>query len=320
VKFQCNLIVGLILSFCTGIAIAQNFPAKPIRVIVPVGAGGGLDAVARLIGAKLAERLGQPIVVDNRPGAGGAIGLDLVARATPDAYTLAVFSSSQVINAALSKTPYDLFRDFAPVSQTAAAPYVLVVHPALPAKSVSELVNYAKANSGKLNYASVGKGTLQHLATELFAVTSGIKLVHVPYKGLGAAFPDLLTNRVQMTMSSITALVPHIRSRALHPLAVTSAQRTSDLPDLPTMVEAGVAGFVVTQWHGMLAPAGTPRQLIERLQREIAIALQQPDVATRLARDSTEPIGSTPKVFAAFLKAEHDKWGRVIKQAGIRAE
>jgi tripartite-type tricarboxylate transporter receptor subunit TctC len=319
-NLQRALIAALVLIFGTSLSLAQSFPVKPIRIIVPVGPGGGLDAVARLIGVKLAEAFGQPIVIDNRPGAGGTIGMDLVARATPDGHTLAVFSSSQVINAVLSKTPYDLLRGFFPISQTAAAPYVLVVHPAVPAKSVAELVSYAKANPGRLNYASVGEGTLQHLATELFAVTSNIKLVHVPYKGLGAAFPDLISNRVQMTMSSITALLPHIRSKALHPLAVTSAQRTMDMPELPTMMEAGVAGFVVTQWHGMLAPAGTPRPVIERLQREIANALQQPDVATRLARDSTVPVGSSPAEFSIFLKGENGRWRRVIKQVGLRAE
>lgn len=314
------LAAALILLLGAGIAAAQSYPARPIRFLVPVVPGGGLDFVARLIGPKLSESLGQTIVVDNRPGASGAIALELAARAAADGHTVMVFSASQVIYSVLNRTSFDLFRDFAPVSQVAAAPYVLAVFPGLPARSMSELVAHAKSNPGKLNYASAGNGSLQHLATELLGVNAGVKLVHIPYKGVGAAFPDLLSGRTHMTLSSITALVPHIRSKVLRPLAVTSERRAAMLPEVPTMIEAGIPGFVVTQWHGTLVPAGTPRPVVERLQREIVKALQQPDVASRLANDGTDAVGSSPQQFAAHLQAEREKWSKVIKQVGIRAE
>jgi tripartite-type tricarboxylate transporter receptor subunit TctC len=243
--------------------------------------------------------------------------MEITAHAAPDGYTLAIFSVSQVIYAELNKTSYDMFRDFAPVSQVSAAPYLLAVYPQLPATSVSELIAYAKANPAKLTYATSGIATLQQLATELFAATAGIKLVHVPYKGVGAAFPDLIAGRTHMTISSVSALASLIRSKFLRPLAVTTTKRTAMLPEVPTMTEAGVPGFVVTQWHGILAPAGTPRPIVERLQREIAKAVQNADVVSRLASDGTEGVGSTPQQFAAHMKAEREKWNQAIKQAGI---
>jgi tripartite-type tricarboxylate transporter receptor subunit TctC len=322
-RFQLTAPLAVALVTAAGGACAQTassvYPAKTIRIIVPVVPGGGLDAIVRLISAKLSENLRQSVVVDNRPGASGTIGLETLARAAPDGYTLGALSSSQVISAALTRTSYDLFRDFAPVTQAAAAPYVLVVHPALNVSSVAELVDVAKANPGKLNYASAGNGTLQHLATELFATSTGIRLAQVPYKGVGGAFPDLLSNRVQMTLSSMTALGPHMRSKALRGLAVTSAQRTKDFPELPTMLEAGIRGFVVTQWHGVLAPSATPRRLVERVQREIANVVQQPEMAARLEKDSTDPVGSSPQAFAALLKEDDARWRGVIRAIGLRA-
>jgi tripartite-type tricarboxylate transporter receptor subunit TctC len=210
-----------------------------------------------------------------------------------------------------------MFRDFAPVSQVAAAPYVLAVSPLLPANSVSELIAYAKANPGKLTYASAGVATLQQLATELFASTVGIKLIHVPYKGVAAAFPDMIAGRTHMTISSVAALAGLLRSNHLRPLAVTTTRRTAMLPEVPTMIEAGIPGFVVTQWHGIIAPAGTPRAVVERLHQGITRSLQQPEVAARLAADGTEAVGSSPAQFSAHMKAEREKWVRAIKQAGI---
>lgn len=315
-----GLAAALILCPGAGVALAQNYPSKPIRFIVPFVPGGGLDIIARLIQPRLSENLGQPIVIDNRPGASGAIGLELTAHARPDGYTLIIFSASHVIHATLYKTSYDLFRDFAPVSQTSAAPYVLVVYPGLPATSVSEFVAYAKSNPGKLNYISSGHGTLQHLVTEIFAVTVGVKLLHVPYKGIAAGYPDLLSGRVHMITASITSLAPLIRSKGVRPLGVTSTQRMALLPDVPTMIEAGIPGFTVKQWHGLLAPAGAPLPILKRLHREIVKTLQQPEVASRLTADATEIVGSSPQEFAAFLKAEREQWAKVIQQAGIRAE
>jgi tripartite-type tricarboxylate transporter receptor subunit TctC len=270
-----------------------------------------------MIAPSLTESLGKPVVVDNRSGASGVIAMEITAHAAPDGYTLAIFSVSQVIYAELNKTSYNMFRDFAPVSQVAAAPYLLAVSMQLPAASVSELITYAKANPAKLTYATSGIATLQQLATELFAATVGVKLVHVPYKGVGAAFPDLISGRTHMTISSVAALAGLIRSKFLRPLAVTTTQRTAMLPEVPTMTEAGVPGFVVTQWHGIVAPAGTPQPIVERLYRDIATALKNADVVARLATDGTQGVGSTPQQFAAHMKAEREKWTQAIKQAGI---
>jgi tripartite-type tricarboxylate transporter receptor subunit TctC len=312
-----GLVTGLIFCVGTGTALAQNYPTRPIRIIVPTVPGGGLDFVARLIGPKLTQSMGQTVVVDNRPGASGIIGLELTARATPDGYNLMVISATHVIYSALNKTSFELFRDFVPISQVTAATYVLVVSPALPPRSVRELIAYAKSNPGKLNYASSGVGSLQHLATEFLGAIEGVQFTHVPYKGVGAALPDLVSGRIQMTMSSITSMIPHIRAKRLRPLAVTGTGRAPVLPEVPTMIEAGVKGFVVTQWIGAIAPAGAPPRVIARLQQEIANALKQPDVVARLARDGTDPIGSSPKAFATFMRDESAKWLKVARQAGI---
>jgi len=302
---------------CAGGALAQHYPTRPIRIILPVGPGGGLDIVARLIGPKITASVGQTVVVDNRPGASGAIALEIASRATPDGYTVMVFSASQVIFSSLNKTNYDLFRDFTPVSQITAAPYVLVVSPQLAVRSVKELVAYAKAHPGKLNYASAGNGSLQHLATEYLATLEGIKLTHIPYKGIGTALPDLVSGRTHLTISSVTSMAPHVRNHRLRALAVTSAQRTPVLPGVVTMIEAGVPGFLVTQWLGSMVPTGTPKRIVELLHSEIAKALRQSDVASALAVDGTTPVGSTPQEFGKFMHAERDKWVRVARQAGI---
>ena len=315
-----RLAAFLILFFLAGLSEAQAYPTRPIRFLVPTAPGGGLDVIARVMAPPLTESLGKTVVVDNRGGASGAIALETTARAAPDGHTIMIFSVSQIISSEMNKTSIDMFRDFSPVSQIAAAPYVLTVHPQLPMKSVSEFVAYARAHPGELNYASSGVATLQQLATELFASIVGIKLVHVPYKGVGQAFPDLLSGRTQMTMSSAASMANLIRSKGVRAIAVTTARRTAMLPDVPTMIEAGIPGFVVTQWHGMLAPAGTPRPVLERLHGDIVKALQQPDVIARLAADGTEGVGSTPQQFAAHMKAEREKWVKVIKETGISVQ
>lgn len=312
-----GLLAALIVCTSASAVHAQKFPTRPLRIIVPTAPGGGLDFVARLVGPKLTESMGQTVVVDNRPGASGVIGLELTARATPDGYNLMIISATHVIYSAINKTKFDLFRDFASISQLTAANYVLVVAPMLAPRSVGELIAYAKANPGKLNYASSGIGSLQHLATEYLGAIEGVQFTHVPYKGVGAAIPDLVSGRIQMTMSSITSMNPHIRGKRLRPLAVTGTERSPVLPGVPTMIESGVKNFVVTQWIGMIGPAGTPRPVIERLYQEFSKALKQPDVATRLARDGTAAIGSSPKAFAAFMHEESAKWLKVAKQAGI---
>lgn len=298
----------------------QAFPTKPIRMIVASGAGGGLDFVGRLVAPKLTESLGQQVVVDNRAGASGSIAAELAANATPDGYTVMLMSASLVVYGIVNKTQYDLYRDFAPVSQVAAAPYILTVNPSLPVSSVKELIAYAKKTPSKLNYASTGNASFAHLSTELFANRAGIQLVHVPYKGVGAALPDMLSGQVQLSLLSVGSVYSHVRSGKLKALAIATRSRAKIAPQLPTMIEAGVPDFVVTQWHGVLAPRATPRQIIDRLYREIAAAVKQPDVASRFATDGTEGIGSSPAEFAQHLRSEREQWAKVVKIANIKTQ
>jgi tripartite-type tricarboxylate transporter receptor subunit TctC len=298
-------------------AQTPSWPAKPVRIIVSSGAGGGLDFVARQVAAPLSEALGQSVVVDNRAGASGSIAAELASQAAPDGYTLMVLSASLVVYGVVNRTRYDLTRDFDAVSQIAASPYILTVHPSLPAQSVKDLVAHAKANPGKLNFASTGPASLAHLAGELFGLTTGTQLVHVPYKGVGAALPDMLSGRIQLSFFSGGSVYSQVRTQKLKALAIASTTRAKMAPDLPTMIEAGVPGFVVTQWHGLLAPHGTPRPIIERLHAEIARAVQRPEISSRLALDGTEPIASSPKEFAAHLRSEAAQWSKVAKAAKI---
>ncbi|MGH8664296.1 MAG: tripartite tricarboxylate transporter substrate binding protein [Burkholderiales bacterium] len=304
----------------SGGAAAQSgqYPAKPIRLIVSSGAGGGLDFVARMIATPLGEALGQTVVADNRPGASGSIAATIAAAAPPDGYTLMFMSASLVVYGIVNKTPYDLQRDFVPVSQVSAAPYILTVHPSLPVNSVKELIAYAKANPNKLNYASTGKASFAHLATEFFATTTGVKLVHVPYKGVGAALSDLLSGQVQMSLFSMGSVYSQVRAKKLKALAIATRTRHKMAPEIPTMIEAGVPGYVVTQWHGMMAPRGTPPAIIDRLHAEIVKAVHLPAVEKRLALDGTEPIASSPKEFGAHIAAERRQWAEVAKRANIR--
>jgi tripartite-type tricarboxylate transporter receptor subunit TctC len=305
------------LLLAAGAAIADEYPSRPIRLLTPIAPGGGLDVIARFIAPPLTEALGTPVVVDNRPGASGAIAMDLTAHAAPDGHTIAIFSVNQIIFSALNKTNYDMYRDFAPVSQISAAPYVMAIYPKLPVNSVKELIAYAKANPEKVTYATSGIGTLQQLATEALGAREGVKFVHIPYKGVGAAFPDMIAGRTHMTISSASALAGLLRSKFLKPLAVTTTKRIAMLPEVPTMAEAGVPDFVVTQWHGILAPAKTPQSIVARLHKEIAAAVKRPDVNAQLAADGTEGIGSSPKDFASHMKSERDRWLKAIKDSGI---
>ncbi len=316
-KHHCrNAVLAVLLALSTAAAQAQNYPARPIRMLCPIAPGGGLDVIARAIAPGLSENLKASVVVDNRPGASGAIAMEVTARAAPDGYTVVIMSVTAVIYPEMNKTPYDVVRDFAPVTQVSASPYVLAVHPSLPG-TLGEFIAYAKANPGKLAYGSSGVASLQQLSAELFSSITGIKMVHVPYKGIGAGFPDLIAGRTQLTISSTASMAGLFRSKYLRPLAVTTAQRTPMLPDVPTMAESGVPGFVVTQWHGLLAPAGTPKAIVDRLQQGVATMLKSPDVLTRLAADGTDPVGSTPPQFAAHMKSERAKWVKAIKDAGI---
>jgi tripartite-type tricarboxylate transporter receptor subunit TctC len=319
---SAGIAAGLAAAFITAVpAAAQSgYPDKPVRVIVSSGAGGGLDFVARQVATPLTEQLGQSFVVDNRAGASGSIAAELTSQAAPDGYTLMFLSASLVVYGTVNKTHYDLYRDFAPVSQVAAAPYMLTVHPSLPVKTVKDLVAYARSVPSKLNYASTGNASLAHLAAELFAYNAGVGLVHVPYKGVGAALGDMLSGRVQMSFLSAGSVYAQVRTQKLKAIAIASPARAKMAPDLPTMIESGMPDFVVTQWHGLMAPRGTPRSIVDRLHREVAKAVQRQDVVSRLALDGTEGIGSAPEAFGAFLRSERDQWARAAKVANIKGE
>jgi tripartite-type tricarboxylate transporter receptor subunit TctC len=299
----------------------QEYPSRPVRLVVPFAAGGPNDIIARLVGGRLSEALGQPIVVENRPGAGGNIGTDFVAKAAPDGYTLlSAGPGSLIINPLLGSVPYDTARDFAPVSLMASAPNVLVVHPSLPAKSVKELIELARARPRHLNYASGGPGSTPHLSGALFAVMAGIDIVHVPYKGTGPASADLLGGQVQMAFFGIPPLLPHIRSGKLRALAVTGKRRSPELPEVPTVHEAALPGYEVSPWYGLLAPAGTSRAIITRLNAEVARVVRSAEMREKLASQGAEPAGGTPEDYAAVIRADTATWARVIKDAGIRGE
>ena len=323
-KLQAGLAAGLaaaLTAAAPGAAqAAAPYPAKPVRIIVASGAGGGLDFVARVVATPLTEALGQSVVVDNRAGASGSIAAELASAAPPDGYTLLFLSASLVVYGIVNTTRYDLYRDFAPVSQVAAAPYLLTVHPGLPVRTVKELIAHAKSVPAKLNYASTGNASLAHLASELFAISSGTQLVHIPYKGVGAALTDMLSGQIQMSFLSMGSVFSQVRAQKLKAIAIASTARARMAPDVPTMIESGVPGYVVTQWHGMLAPRGTPRPVTERLHGEIIKAVKRPDVQSRLALDGTEGIASSPGEFAAHLRSEREQWAKVAGQANIRSE
>lgn len=314
------VVAAMLVSAPYAFAQGAAYPTKPIRMTVSSGAGGGLDFVARQVATPLTEAFGQSVVVDNRAGASGSIAAELAAQAAPDGYTLMMLSASLVVYGVVNKTRYDLFRDFDAVSQVAASPYILTVHPSLPVQSVTDLIAYAKANPAKLNFASTGPASLAHLSGELFALSTGTKMVHVPYKGVGAALTDMLSGQIQLSFLSGGSVYSQVRTKKLKALAIASTSRAKMAPELPTMIEAGVPRFVVTQWHGMLAPHGTPRPVIDRLHKEIVKAVQRPEVIARLALDGTEPVASSPQEFAAHLRSEHDQWTRVAKAVHIRAD
>jgi tripartite-type tricarboxylate transporter receptor subunit TctC len=261
------------------------------------------------------------VVIDNRGGGGGTVGAELAASAPPDGYTLLMMSATAVIRPLMyENTRYDIARDFVAISQVTSQPYVLTVNPAVPAKSLQELISFAKTNPGKLNYASAGQGSIIHLTSELFNRVAGVKTVHVPYKGIGAAYPDILANNVQMVFASIVSVLPHLKGQRLRALAVTGPVRAKSLPDVPTANEAGAKGFVVTNWYGLVAPARTPQPIVERLNRDVMKVVHDPDLAQRYAADGAEGVGSTPQQFASHIKAEHDKWAKLIKETGIRGD
>ena len=300
---------------------APPYPSKPIRMVVPFAAGGGADIVARALGQKLNEAYRQSVVVDNRAGGTTIAGTDMVAKAAPDGYTLLMATSGHVINPSFfAKLPFDAIKDFAPVTQVTSQAYIFGVYPGLPAKSVSEFVALAKSKPGQLNYASGGNGNATHLGAELLKDLAGIDLVHVPYKGGGPALIALISGEAAMLFSNISFTLPQIKAGKVRALAVTSAKRSLVAPELPTVAEAGVPGFELTSWYGVLAPAKTPKSIIASLHAEIVKGLNAPDLKARLANDGNEAVGSTPEAFAAYIASEIPKWARVINKSGARME
>ncbi|MBA2961080.1 MULTISPECIES: tripartite tricarboxylate transporter substrate binding protein [Ramlibacter] len=298
------------------------WPERPIRLIVAFPPGGGTDIVARLLAPALSQRLGQPITIDNRGGAGGNIGTDAAAHAAPDGYTLLMGNiAPNAINASTFKhLPYDPEKDFAPISLVAVTPNILVVNPSVPAQSVADLIALAKSQPHSLNYPSAGRGTSSHLAGELFNTMARVDMVHVPYKGGGPAFTDLLGGQVQLFFATMPAAMPFVKSGRLRPLAVTSSQRSATLPDLPTIAESGLPGYSAVTWYGLLAPRGTPADIVQKVSREINEILKLPATREQLIAQGFEPAGSSPSDFAGFISAEIVKWGRVVKAAGIAPE
>jgi tripartite-type tricarboxylate transporter receptor subunit TctC len=309
----------LALMLVSAEAGAQSYPVKPVRLLVGFSAGGGADVVARGLSPRLTETLGQQVIVDNRPGANGLIAAELVAKATPDGHTLLITPGNYAFGPAMdSKFSLDMASAFAPVSLLAETPLLVVVHPSLPVKSIAQLVALARSQPGKLSYASGGIGGSGHLAVELFRSLTRVDMVHVPYKGTGAAIADLVGGHVPLCFCTLPSVFAQAKQGRLRALAVTTARRTSAAPDIPTVAEAGVPGFEMSQWYGLLAPAATPGAVIERLNAEIAKALKHPELRTRLQAEGAEPSGSSPQEFGAFFKAEIAKWTRVVQKAGIR--
>jgi tripartite-type tricarboxylate transporter receptor subunit TctC len=302
-------------------AHAQTYPSRPIRLVVPFPPGGPTDVLARIVAPRMAERLGQPVVIDNKPGASGMVGADAVAKAAPDGHTLLVNASIHVINPSLyPKQPYDAIADFAAVSNLADVPLVLAVNPKVPAQSVKELVALARSAKTTLAFASAGNATSQHLSGEAFKVAAGIDMLHVPYKGSAPALTDLIGGQVQLMFDSLPSSMPFVRSGAIRALAVTTPRRSSALPEVPTVAEAGYPGFSMSTWYGVWAPAGTPGAVVQRLSGDIAAIVRLPDVRAQFEKLGAEPVGNTAAEFAAFTKAELVKWAAIVKQSGAKVE
>jgi tripartite-type tricarboxylate transporter receptor subunit TctC len=317
VRTLLGLALGALLA--PGLVLAQapqTYPSKPIRIIV----GPGPDSLARLLGQKLTEAWGQPVLVEQRGGGGGTISAEAVAKAAPDGYTLLLATGTHAINPLLYKTAYDIVRDFEPVTLLGSTPFVLAVHPSLPANSVAELIALAKARPGKLNYGSGGNGTPPHLAAELFKSMAGIDIVHVPYKTVAAAITDLIAGELQVMFTVGPAGLPQIKAGRIRALAVSTARRSAFAPELPTVAESGLQGFEVFGWNGVLAPAGTPQPVIGKLHDALAGALREPEVRGRMAGFGFEPIGNTPQEFGEFLRADTARWAKVVKQSGAHVD
>jgi tripartite-type tricarboxylate transporter receptor subunit TctC len=320
-KFSIRLAVGFFLALMTSMLWAQSWPTKPVRMIIAFPPGGPTDLVSRVLAQKLSEQLGQQVIVDNKPGAGGNIAAELAARAAPDGYTIFYNTSAIVIGPALyGKVNYDTLKDFAPVLLTASVPMVLVINPQLPARSVKEFVDLAKTRSGALNYSSSGTGTITHLASAMMSTQTGIQTQHIPYKGSAPGLVDLASGQTQFMIDTINTVLPYVRDNRLRGLAVTSAKRSPLLPDLPTLAEAGISGFEAAAWQGIVVPTGTPNEIVQKLNAEVNKALMHPDIRSRLAAQGADILGGTPAEYAAYLRSEMPRWAKAVKDSGAKAE
>ena len=320
--FIAALSIAATLSLAAGPASAQTYPDRPLRIVVGFSAGGPTDVVSRLVGQKLTQALGQPVVVDNRPGAGGVLAGEIVAKSPADGYTLLMgtiggLSVSQSLQANM---PYQTLRDFAPITQVVANTNLMVLHPSVPVRSVKEFIALARAQPGRLNYASSGNGTVTHLSGELFKNMAQVQITHVPYKGGGPALNALLSGEVDLSFENALVVLPHVKSGRLRALAVTGAKRAAALPEVPTMSEAGLRGYEATGWYGLLAPAATPSEIVRRLHDETVRILRTQEMIDKLRAQGSEAVGSSPEQFAAFIRAESEKWARVVKTSGMRLD
>jgi tripartite-type tricarboxylate transporter receptor subunit TctC len=314
-------LAGCLAALFTTALPAQDYPSRPIRVIVPFSPGGAVDGPMRIVAQELGKRLNQQVVVENKPGAGATLGTEIVAKAAPDGYTLLLASQTNAISATLYKSlTYDPIEDFAPISLIGREPGVLVVHPSLPVKTFAEFVAYVKERPGKLDYASSGNGSGQHLFMALLLSSTGLQVNHIPYKGSGQATADLLGGQVLMSIPGTAGMVGHIKAGKLRPIAVSGAQRSPQLPDVPTLMESGVRGYEAYVWLGLLAPKGTPQPIIDKLHRELMQAIATPEVKTYMANSGIEIVGSTPAEFGRFFRAEKDLWAKVVKDTGAKVE
>jgi tripartite-type tricarboxylate transporter receptor subunit TctC len=314
-----RLAAAALLACCAG-ALAQNYPEKSVRVIVPYAAGGNADLLARVVSQKLAEAYGQQFIIDNRAGANGVIGTELLAKAVPDGYTISFTASGHSINPGMYKVPYDPIRDFAPIAQTSSTPILIAVTAALPAKNIKMLVALAKARPGDLSYASQGNGSPGHLAGALFNSLNGVNIVHIPYKSTAQAITDLTSGQVQMMYPSATTIIPHVKAGRLRAIAIATKQRSALAPDIPTAGESGLPGFEAGIWNGLIAPAHTPQAVIDKLYASVAKIIQSPDTRDRILGMGADPVISTPAEFAAFIAAELKKWTKVIKDSGVKPD
>jgi len=314
------LLAVALASASAGAAAQSAFPTRPVRIVVGFPPGGGTDIVARLVAQKLGERWGQPVIVENRPGASGNIGAELVARSAPDGYTLLMAFSSHASNPALSKLSFDIQRDFTSITQVGSAPMTIVAHPSLPAKTLGELIDYARANPGAVKFGSSGVGTPVHLAGELMMQLTGVKMVHVPYKGIAPAMTAVLGGEIQITYAAVLSGLQHFKSGRLKPLAVASRARYPALPDVPTAAEAGLPGYEIDFWYALLGPGGLPAPLAGRIQRDVAALLGAPEMKESLAAQGCIAVGGTPEELTALIRREYELWAKVVKTGGVRAE